>query len=260
MASRNDFSAKTRTALGLRSGFACAICKCGTVGPSQKSPYAVTNVGVAAHISAARPGGARYNPKLSTAARSGIENGIWLCQTHAKMIDDDAVTWTMERLLEVKQAREEVAYREIGIRVEHTTVGGGASNEVQEYGFAVVGELVPAYRAILGPMLADKVLTDKSELGVLMCGSPMADGSRIGGAPWTVFVQPDWLRWVLAGKSAKFTINGEVPPEHIYGKIPAWPDDFFEFLTALVKAKVTFAWRRSPHGYLALSQEPRRAV
>jgi hypothetical protein len=54
----------------------------------------VTNVGVAAHISAASPGGARYDATLSSEARTDIANGIWLCQTHAKMVDDDELTYT----------------------------------------------------------------------------------------------------------------------------------------------------------------------
>jgi hypothetical protein len=54
----------------------------------------VTNIGVAAHISAASPGGARYDEALTSEVRSDITNGIWLCQTHAKLIDDDELTYT----------------------------------------------------------------------------------------------------------------------------------------------------------------------
>lgn len=46
---------------------------------------------MAAHITAAAPGGARYDPQLTSAERSSIENGIWLCQTHARHIDVDPV-------------------------------------------------------------------------------------------------------------------------------------------------------------------------
>lgn len=52
-------------------------------------PRAATNAGVAAHITAASPGGARYDAALTPEARADIGNGIWLCQNHARLIDND---------------------------------------------------------------------------------------------------------------------------------------------------------------------------
>jgi hypothetical protein len=49
----------------------------------------MVNVGVAAHITAASAGGPRYNPELSPEQRRHIDNGIWLCQNCAKLIDSD---------------------------------------------------------------------------------------------------------------------------------------------------------------------------
>lgn len=69
----------------------------------------VTNTGVAAHISAASPGGARYDEALSPGARSDITNGIWLCQTHAKLIDDDELTYTAALLRDWKETAEHMA-------------------------------------------------------------------------------------------------------------------------------------------------------
>jgi hypothetical protein len=45
------------------------------------------NVGVAAYITAASPGGPRYDPALTTDQRSGGENAIWLCQTCGKLVE-----------------------------------------------------------------------------------------------------------------------------------------------------------------------------
>jgi hypothetical protein len=60
-----------------------------TSGPQDDQSKAL-NVGVAAHISAASEGGARYNPAITSEERRHPNNGIWLCQTCAKLIDNDA--------------------------------------------------------------------------------------------------------------------------------------------------------------------------
>ena len=39
------------------------------------------------------PGGPRYNPDLSPEQRRSAENGVWLCQTCAKLIDNDVVRY-----------------------------------------------------------------------------------------------------------------------------------------------------------------------
>jgi hypothetical protein len=55
---------------------------------------AVANVGVAAHISAAAPGGRRYDPTMTSEERASIENAIWLCANHSTLIDRDETTYT----------------------------------------------------------------------------------------------------------------------------------------------------------------------
>jgi len=44
---------------------------------------------VAAHITAASEGGPRYNSELTSSERKSIDNGIWLCQNCATLIDVD---------------------------------------------------------------------------------------------------------------------------------------------------------------------------
>jgi hypothetical protein len=78
-----------------------------TAGPDADG--GVTNVGVAAHISAASPGGARYDVSLSSDQRSDITNGIWLCQIHAKLVDDDDLTYTAPVLRDWKETAEHMA-------------------------------------------------------------------------------------------------------------------------------------------------------
>jgi hypothetical protein len=53
---------------------------------------------MAAHITAASPGGPRYDPSLTPEARSGADNGIWLCHNHGKLVDNDRKRFTVEVL------------------------------------------------------------------------------------------------------------------------------------------------------------------
>jgi len=43
---------------------------------------------------------------MSSAERSSIDNGIWMCRDHAKLIDSDEETYTVEKLLRWKQEAE----------------------------------------------------------------------------------------------------------------------------------------------------------
>ncbi len=63
-------------------------CEAETGGP-QEDPKKSVNVGVAAHITSASPGGPRFDSELTPEERSGINNAIWLCQNCAKFIDSD---------------------------------------------------------------------------------------------------------------------------------------------------------------------------
>ena len=259
---RDDFSGATKAALAKRSAFLCAICRAITVGPSAESALSISNVGVAAHITAAAPGGPRYDASLSSAARSAITNGIWLCQIHAKLIDDDCVEWTEPKLKEIKRRHEEYVKRTIGIPVQsHTQAVGLHRGQVtrlitpREFAFIHVRALSAPYRSVLGPMLLDRGLGEDTELGILMCEY---DSEDIAGqhhkVPLTVFVKANWLRWLISGKSSGYDIARGIAPEQIHGQMPAWPDTFFEFLEAIVQTNTTFEWRRHPDGYLVLSQ------
>lgn len=68
-----------------------------TVGPHSLNSKSI-NIGVAAHIIAASPLGPRYDHKLTTEMREDISNGIWLCQSCAKLVDSDTNLYTAELL------------------------------------------------------------------------------------------------------------------------------------------------------------------
>lgn len=105
---RDDFSKPTTRALALRAGYCCSLSECGrpTVGPSDAGPDKHVNIGVAAHICAAAPGGPRFDATMSPEQRSSIMNGIWLCQTHSRLIDVNPDAFPTHRLHEIKLAHE----------------------------------------------------------------------------------------------------------------------------------------------------------
>jgi hypothetical protein len=256
---RSDFSYAIKIALAKRSGYRCAICKALTTGPSAKSLMSSTNIGVAAHITAAAPKGPRYDSSLSSKARSSIGNGIWLCQNHAKLIDDDCVAWSVSKLKGFRRRHEIFVGKLIGVPQQGVIDSPEKASAPREWAFVFVRELAVVYREFLGPMLWDRKLTEDVELGVLMCGSPPEESrTHNRQATWTVFVRAEWLRWILTGQSSGFCLPSEIPPEQIYAKIPGWPDGFFEFLKAMLQTGTTFEWKRSSKGFLVLAQKVKK--
>ena len=112
---RDDFSEKTKKILAQRVNYHCSNPDCGasTSGPNHE-PNGVMNVGVASHITAAAPGGPRFNPNITPQERGSIVNGIWLCQTCAKKIDDDQIQFSPEILRNWKENAERNAGTQIG--------------------------------------------------------------------------------------------------------------------------------------------------
>ena len=111
---RDDFDKQTKEALAKRVGLKCSNpnCRQPTSGPQTDENEAL-NIGVAAHITAASPGGARYDPNLSPEERSSIQNGIWLCQNCAKLIDNDEDRYTTSLLRSWKDISENETLKEV---------------------------------------------------------------------------------------------------------------------------------------------------
>jgi hypothetical protein len=134
---RDDFSAATKELLAKRVGFVCSNpeCRQPTRGP-QADPKSVVNIGVAAHISAASPGGARFEEGLSQEQRVDSSNGIWLCQTCAKLIDNDPRRFHRAVLEGWKRAAERAAA--VSLSQGRQSTGGGQSTH------AKIERLMPA--------------------------------------------------------------------------------------------------------------------
>jgi hypothetical protein len=69
MSKRDDFTAATRLAITDRAGHRCSnpTCRVVTSGPNPVESHRAVRIGVAAHITAAAPGGPRYDSRLTSA-------------------------------------------------------------------------------------------------------------------------------------------------------------------------------------------------
>src|SRR5687767_11744202 len=102
----NDFDSPVKLALEKRAGHRCSFPGCNrpTEGPSDESPLSVSRTGMACHIVAASDGGnaRRRNsaqPKpLTRDELKSIDNGVWLCCVHGKLVDTDEVRFSVEML------------------------------------------------------------------------------------------------------------------------------------------------------------------
>jgi hypothetical protein len=111
---RDDFSQQTLDILAKRVGVRCSNpgCRKLTTGPRSDSSR-IINIGVGAHITAAAEEGPRFDPNLSSTDRKSPENGIWLCQNCAKLVDNDPARYTIEVLRDWKNRAEASALSEV---------------------------------------------------------------------------------------------------------------------------------------------------
>lgn len=111
---RDEFPRPVRDTLAKRAGQRCSNPDCSAItsGPHEDETKAV-NLGVAAHITAAAPGGPRYNQRISQEERASSSNAIWLCQYCAKLIDSDTRRFSEERLTIWKRKHEEFIKKEM---------------------------------------------------------------------------------------------------------------------------------------------------
>lgn len=88
---RHEFSRKVIDTLKQRAAYICSNpdCRKMTIAPSSEVKDGVLYFGRAAHITAAKRGGPRYDSQMTEAERRGIDNGIYLCSNCADMIDDN---------------------------------------------------------------------------------------------------------------------------------------------------------------------------
>lgn len=129
---RDEFAQAVKNALAKRVANRCSSPRCRktTSGP-HSDPGKAVNIGVAAHITAAAPGGPRYDACLSSEARAGAENGIWLCGSCATLVDRDDGRFTKEELHAWKTEAEQFA-REAVERLQGANEAGLERSEMRK--------------------------------------------------------------------------------------------------------------------------------
>lgn len=113
---RDDFKAATVERLGERVSYRCSNPEClaQTIGPNWDDDR-TTSIGVAAHITAASPGGPRYDSYLTPDQRQSFANGIWLCNNCSRKVDGDETQYTAETLRLWKRSVEVATAKSLGV-------------------------------------------------------------------------------------------------------------------------------------------------
>jgi hypothetical protein len=125
---RDEFSLAVTTALARRASYICSNpdCRALTLCPSDEDPLKSIYVGRAAHITAASPGGPRYDPSVTQNERGEISNAIFLCAVCADMIDkNNGLDFTADLLRQWK-ANHEVFVRTNLNKSVHSLLGARA--------------------------------------------------------------------------------------------------------------------------------------
>src|SRR3990167_7556228 len=109
---RHDFKDSTKRQIAKRAGYFCSDPNCRrlTVGATSDGE-SVMMLGAACHICAAAPGGPRYDAAMSKDERRSVQNGIWMCNIHAKSIDTHDPKFTVQLLRDWKRLAEEYSHR-----------------------------------------------------------------------------------------------------------------------------------------------------
>lgn len=111
MAKRDEFTPRTVMNIARRVNYHCSMPQCGVSTQAPHSdPAKFINLGEAAHITAAAPGGPRYDLLLSREQRRHASNGIWMCRLHARLVDADDSRYTVDELRDWKMRAEEKTF------------------------------------------------------------------------------------------------------------------------------------------------------
>jgi hypothetical protein len=129
--------------LSQRSGNRCAFQNCRRRLTAEDSPPdRAVILGEIAHIVAESPDGPRGDSPLSLTERNKYENLILLCNVHHQLIDDQPQTYTVERLLQMKQDHEAWVEKTLGRGFD----GGSAREPPPRAHETVYSTLLPVVR------------------------------------------------------------------------------------------------------------------
>ncbi|MEZ5587453.1 MAG: hypothetical protein R3E46_10325 [Sedimenticolaceae bacterium] len=158
MTRRDEFLESVKRLLRDRAGNQCSHpdCRAVTTGAAEH-PEKVNNVGKAAHICAAAPGGPRYRPEMSKEERRSADNGIWLCSTHADEIDNDEERFPESLLRQWKRDAEESRKSGIGKPLPrpsdvHNAVAAALSGTSRDFVPSAIANVHKATEDVLGEL------------------------------------------------------------------------------------------------------------
>src|SRR4029077_16057016 len=102
-----DFPETIKRCLGERVAYKCSnpLCRRLTIRP-QSGSFGAVRQGKAAHICGAAPGAARSRNSMSDEECRSFENGIWLCDICARLVDDDRADYPEATLRAWKKGAE----------------------------------------------------------------------------------------------------------------------------------------------------------
>jgi hypothetical protein len=163
MTKRDDFPQAVRDALAERAGHRCSFpgCPAHTIGPSSESPHAVSDTGVAAHISAASggKGARRYVATLTSQERKSIDNGIWMCSDHGRLVDTDETRYSIEMLRTWRKLAEERARLRQALS-GHPTVGDLSLREIGLAQDKIAMDALPGAGEAIGWAVHDSCMSE----------------------------------------------------------------------------------------------------
>ena len=113
---RSEFSRQVKKRVADRNGYRCSFPQCDkpTIGPAESTVDSVSD-GVACHIFSAAAGGPRGQGTLGSDQLRDIENALWLCANHARIIDANRGTdYPPELLFSYKTAQSPEGARKYG--------------------------------------------------------------------------------------------------------------------------------------------------
>lgn len=263
-ATRDDFPLSVKRVLAERVGLLCSSpgCRQPTSAPNT-NPNSSTSIGVAAHITAAAPGGPRFNPALTREERRAAANGIWLCQNCGRLIDTDGPAYDEQKLLAWKADAEalqetRVARPREGVDSAQASVnkgGGGVLSKPERArrriaSIAAGNTLVVHYSCLdlrdetSGPAMVTGIVVRSLETGITKSFTIGLEGEQAGRLPKDVVANPEalerkmlssffsyvaehpgalWLTWKMLGVTFGFPALAH---RHLlYGGAGTVPDD-----------------------------------
>jgi hypothetical protein len=175
-------------------------------------PGKSVTAGDAAHITAASRNGARFDSSLTPDERRSYSNGIWLCVTHARIVDQDKSRYTVDVLRRWKADAEAEAQKNLGRPKVSGAIPSGTCESPQGDDRRVVEEFLVQYRKLLtqcrGYMLSQAIIlnriTDLATWRGAQADGTLREFKRLSDSKAALLANPETMALIgSVGKVAK---------------------------------------------------------